>query len=261
MSHRVARFFFLLSLVGIVPFAVFAFPLITSATLKPASAANDQFSEQAPQNNANNNQVSESQNDGALHQYNLGVINLSVFTTDDAPVTVNVLPQNITSLAHGPASITPTSSPAYGTLSVNSDGTVTYFPTQQFVMAGTKTTDVFSYLASIGSSTYSGKITVTVTETQKAPIATPYSDFAVASSSSNNTFQLPAMDKNSEPLTYSIVTPPAFGTYTLENSTGLLYYTPDYSYVGNDTLTFVASDGHLKSGLGVVRISVSDGPG
>ena len=54
---------------------------------------------------------------------------------------------------------------------------------------------------------------------------------------------LPATDPESDPLTFSVVTPPTKGTLTITNtSTGAFTYTPNAGAVGYDTFTYRAAD-------------------
>lgn len=64
---------------------------------------------------------------------------------------------------------------------------------------------------------------------------------------------------DNEPVSFTIVEPPAHGVLT-----GLapnLIYTPDTGYVGADSFTFRASDGQGAEGVGVVTITVGGQPG
>jgi hypothetical protein len=65
---------------------------------------------------------------------------------------------------------------------------------------------------------------------------------------------LTATDPNNDPLTYSIVTPPAHGT--LSGTAPNLTYNPALDYVGPDSFTFKANDGTLDSNVATVSITV-----
>jgi len=67
---------------------------------------------------------------------------------------------------------------------------------------------------------------------------------------------LTAIDPNNDPLTYSIVTPPAHGTLT--GTAPNLIYNPDAGYLGPDTFTFKANDGTFDSNIATVSITVQD---
>ena len=67
---------------------------------------------------------------------------------------------------------------------------------------------------------------------------------------------LTAIDPNNDPLTYSIVTPPAHGTLT--GTAPNLTYNPVAGYLGPDSFTFKANDGTFDSNNGTVSITVQD---
>ena len=66
---------------------------------------------------------------------------------------------------------------------------------------------------------------------------------------------LSATDMQSDPLTYSVVTPPVHGG--LSGVAPSLTYTPDPGYRGDDAFTFRADDGLLHSNLATVRLTVA----
>jgi len=67
---------------------------------------------------------------------------------------------------------------------------------------------------------------------------------------------LKATDANNDPLTYSVVTPPAHGT--VSGTAPNLNYNPDANYVGPDSFTFKANDGTADSNNATVSITVQD---
>ena len=67
---------------------------------------------------------------------------------------------------------------------------------------------------------------------------------------------LTATDPNNDPLTYSIVTPPAHGILT--GTAPNLMYNPTTGYVGPDSFTFKANDGTIDSNIATVSITVQD---
>ncbi len=66
---------------------------------------------------------------------------------------------------------------------------------------------------------------------------------------------LTATDANGDPLTYIIVSNPAHGT--LSGTGASRTYTPATNYVGSDSFTFKANDGHGDSNVATVSISVT----
>jgi hypothetical protein len=53
---------------------------------------------------------------------------------------------------------------------------------------------------------------------------------------------LGAVDPENDPLTYTIVTPPAHGTLGTVGASGSVVYTPAHGYLGTDSFTYTASD-------------------
>ena len=66
---------------------------------------------------------------------------------------------------------------------------------------------------------------------------------------------LAATDMQADPLTYSVVSPPAHGT--LSGAAPTLTYTPDAGYRGDDAFTFRANDGNEDSDVATVRLTVA----
>ena len=93
----------------------------------------------------------------------------------------------------------------------------------------------------------------TITDDDSSPVA------ASLSLSANEDTAVPvvlvASDPDCQPLTYSIVTPPAHGA--LSGSGADLTYTPAANYHGSDSFTFRASDGVNESNIATVSITVN----
>src|SRR6185295_19710335 len=66
--------------------------------------------------------------------------------------------------------------------------------------------------------------------------------------------RLHATDVDNDPLTYSIVDPPAHGTLT--GAAPTVRYTPQQGYVGPDSFTFRAHDGTVFSAPALVTLAV-----
>lgn len=72
---------------------------------------------------------------------------------------------------------------------------------------------------------------------------------------------LSASDPDGEQLTYTIVSPPAHGSAQLSGTVGGAYtYTPSSGYVGSDSFTFKANDGHADSNTATISITVQKKP-
>ena len=95
----------------------------------------------------------------------------------------------------------------------------------------------------------------TITDDDSSPVA------ASQSPSTDEDTALPvtlvATDANCDPLTYSIVTPPAHGA--LSGSGADRTYTPAANYNGPDSFTFRATDGVNESNVATVSITVNPG--
>ncbi len=67
--------------------------------------------------------------------------------------------------------------------------------------------------------------------------------------------ELPVTDPDGDALTYTVVSPPAHGTYSFFLS--YLVYTPAADFHGTDSFTFKASDGVLESDVVTVSLTVT----
>ncbi len=64
-----------------------------------------------------------------------------------------------------------------------------------------------------------------------------------------------AQDAEFDPLTFSVVTPPAHGTLTLQG--GVAHYTPDGTFSGADAFVWKANDGHADSNHATVALRLT----
>ena len=128
--------------------------------------------------------------------------------------------------------------PAHGTLT-GTGANLTYSPDPEF-----EGLDSFTYRANDGSlDSNLATASITVTHINHPPVAdskavsTP-EDVAVAT-------PLSGTDADSDPLTYTVVTPPAHGT--LSGTAPNLTYTPAANFNGSDSFSFKVNDGHVDS--------------
>ncbi|UJS25750.1 Ig-like domain-containing protein [Thiothrix winogradskyi] len=151
------------------------------------------------------------------------------------------------------------SQPAHGTLGrVGGDGKVSYTPTAGYVGA-----DSFTYKVNDGkadSAVATVKLTVkaktdggTTGSTNHAPVAVAGS--LTVSNSGADWVKLEATDADGDTLTFRIVTEPAHGTLRLGQG-NVYIYTPNSSYEGDDSFTFVANDGKVDSAAATVAVRV-----
>ncbi|MEO7731487.1 MAG: Ig-like domain-containing protein [Kofleriaceae bacterium] len=99
----------------------------------------------------------------------------------------------------------------------------------------------------------SGTAEITVTQPDRAPIAT--SDQLAAVAGLPRSFSLHASDQDGQALTFTVVTQPAHGT--ISGSVPDLVYTPTAGFSGIDQLTFSVSDGKLTSEVAYVVFVVA----
>jgi hypothetical protein len=103
------------------------------------------------------------------------------------------------------------------------------------------------------TSTNSTAVRVTVVPANTAPTASPQ-NLSVAEDTSLPVV-LAAVDAEGNPLTYTIVNPPAHGS--LAGTAPNAVYTPNANFHGVDTFTFKANDGTLDSASAAVTITVT----
>jgi hypothetical protein len=143
--------------------------------------------------------------------------------------------------------------PAHGTLGTPVGRTVSTHNTAQWPYtpdAGYSGSDSFTYHAiddfGAASQPRTATITVYAADFNRPPhCSLPPPDLPLNGSIVHGptTYSTFCFDEDEDPLTMTVVTPPAHGT--LEFLPGdTLSYTPDAGYTGPDTLTYTASDGH-----------------
>ncbi|MGQ9871046.1 Ig-like domain-containing protein [Leptodesmis sp.] len=134
------------------------------------------------------------------------------------------------------------SSPANGTLNLNSNGSFTYVP-----RAGFTGTDSFTYRANDGSlnSLNTATVNIIVTLTPNQPPVANGDTFTTPANSTltvGNVLTNDTDPDNNIPLTASLLVAPAnAATFTL-NPNGTFTYIPLANFTGNDTFTYVARD-------------------
>jgi VCBS repeat-containing protein len=148
------------------------------------------------------------------------------------------------------------SSTSNGTLSFNSDGSFSYTPHPNF-----NGTDSFTYLASDGGNESNvAMVTLTVTGFNDIPVAQNDAYETIAGLTAVAPGVLANdMDADNDPLTALLVTPPLFGTVTL-NPDGSFVYQPLANFIGADSFSYKASDGNSDSNVAMVTIAVIPPP-
>ncbi|MCA1683594.1 MAG: tandem-95 repeat protein, partial [Actinobacteria bacterium] len=135
--------------------------------------------------------------------------------------------------------------------------TVTYTPAPGF-----SGTDTFGYRACDNGLTGAAPdpqcadstVTVAVRRVNRAPVATDV-DVTVAEDATAP-LTLAATDPDVDPLTFTVVGPPAHGS--LSGTEASRTYTPGPDFFGADSFTFRAGDGALDSNVATVRVVVTE---
>ena len=144
------------------------------------------------------------------------------------------------------------SGPTHGVLTLNSDGSFTYTPDNNYIG-----TDSFAYQANNGQIN-SDVATVTINITLDPPAAN--NDVYAILENSPLTVSAPGVLANdtggSGPLTAILANGTANGTLTL-NADGAFNYMPGTNFAGIDSFTYQATDGSLTSSVAMATIDVT----
>lgn len=179
-----------------------------------------------------------------------------VTISEDDIVTVNVLGNDRVYLGWDRSPrIVDATEPGSGQIIVNSDGTITYTPSQIQLPSGYEKADIVQYTASAdGVSAYTGTITIWVEQVNDPPVA--YAANYTIDENAETTFFLGSFDEDSDSLTYEVVSFPEFGQSELNPYSGRLVYTPLYEFSGKEYLSFQVSDGAATSDVANITITV-----
>ena len=142
-----------------------------------------------------------------------------------------------------------------GKLSWQADGSFTYDPRGEFdfLPAGQHVAGTAMYTVSDGQGgTAQAILTVTIAGVNDAPVA--HGPPVNTDVNQPVAVTLTADDVESEPLTFTLVTPPLHGT--LSGIGPALTYTPATDYNGGDSFTYQANDGQANSNVAMVTIRV-----
>lgn len=142
-----------------------------------------------------------------------------------------------------------------GTLILNPDGSFIYTPNLGFTG-----TDTFTYRANDGQTDSNiAMVTITVTEINETAVA--QNDAYETLAGSLLSVAAPGVlvndtDANNDSLAVTLVTPPLFGTVTL-NADGSFDYIPAMNFTGTDSFSYKANDGSADSNVAMVTITVN----
>jgi subtilisin family serine protease len=175
----------------------------------------------------------------------------TVVTDEDAAIAIDVLANDVDPEG-GPLSVTAATTPAHGSVSVASDGTISYTPAPDY-----HGTDTFDYTIQDGAGlTDTATVSLDVTPVNDQPVAA--NDSASTAEDAPTTIDVLAndTDPDGDPLTVSDVGAPSVGSVAIE-ADGRLTYTPAANYAGSDTFSYTVADGAGGSDSATVSITVS----
>ncbi len=144
--------------------------------------------------------------------------------------------------------------PANGTVRINSDDSVTYTPKSGYTGA-----DAFSYLVSDGFE-QPATATVTVTVQNRPPVAGADSATTVAPNSVKIAVLANDSDPDGHTLTVVGANTPGHGTATVTSDRKAITYKPAARYSGTDSFTYTLGDGHDGTAQGRVTVAVTNNP-
>ncbi len=183
------------------------------------------------------------------------VIDDAYATAEDVPLSVSsgggVL-INDADPESGPLTAVLLTTPSQGMVVLNADGSFVYTPN-----ANASGVDSFTYQAvDLAGSATTGTVTVTVSEQNDPPVAgndafNTDEDVALAGSVVGGD-----VDVDGDPLTYTLLTPPAQGTLTLDDA-GNFLYTPNVDANGIDAWVYRVDDGRGGADTATVNLTVN----
>ncbi|HVR67840.1 MAG TPA: tandem-95 repeat protein, partial [Verrucomicrobiae bacterium] len=179
----------------------------------------------------------------------------SVSVNEDTAVTVNVL-GNDSDVDLDTLAVTGASA-GHGTVTVNSDGSLTYKGDANF-----NGTDSITYSISDGhGGTASSTVAVTVNAVNDAPVAA--GDVAVTNEDTAVTVNVLGNDGDVDGDSLAVTKASAAHGMVTINGDGTLTYAPTANYNGTDTISYSISDGHggtSSASVAVTINSVNDAP-
>lgn len=160
-------------------------------------------------------------------------------TNEDTPVTIAVL-ANDTDADGNTLSVASVTTATKGAVAISGTGVV-YTPN-----ANANGSDTFTYVASDGTLTAMGTVTVTITPVNDPPVAISDTVTVTKDTAKLITVLSNDTDVDGDVLTVASVSLPAHGTAVITDGTKVTY-TPAAGYLGTDSFTYVVSDGSLVS--------------
>ncbi len=179
-------------------------------------------------------------------------------TDEETPVTITVLSNDTD--ADGSLDVTTVSSgqgPGHGTVVVSQAGTVTYTPEKDFFGTDTLT---YTVQDNLGASSNSALVEIVVRDVNDPPVAVNdagavFGGVPVAVDVTQNDTD---SDGTINPASVSISTFPANGTVAINGITGVVTYTPNSGFQGQDNFSYrVSDDDGAQSNAATVVVVVS----
>ncbi|EJG0634321.1 tandem-95 repeat protein [Vibrio parahaemolyticus] len=180
----------------------------------------------------------------------------STNVVEDTPTIINVLGNDTFEGADKVVSLDAENSPKNGTVIVNSDGTVTYTPDDNYVGE-----DTFTYIVTSGGVSESTTVEVNVTPVNDAPVAK--NDISTTQEDTAVTIDVLSNDTDVDGDKLSIESasvPKEQGTVQVVN--GKLVFTPAENFNGQAEITYTVTDGQLtdEAKVTVTVNPVNDAP-
>ncbi|MBX2999576.1 MAG: tandem-95 repeat protein [Caldilineaceae bacterium] len=141
--------------------------------------------------------------------------------------------------------------PSFASFIDNGDGTGSISFAPGYVDSGVY--DNIGVTVSDGELSASNSFTLTVNNVNRAPVAVDQT--LITDEDSSLPITLTATDADGDALTFSVVNTPTHGT--LSGSAPDLTYTPAPNYHGEESFTFMASDGSIDSNIATVSITIN----
>lgn len=189
--------------------------------------------------------------------------NPDTYTTDeDQTLIVSAVQgvlQNDTDPENNPLTATLVTETENGTIGLQANGTFIYSPNENFFG-----TDQFSYVASDGfDDTEPTTVTINVTSVNDVPTSVADAFFTTPGNALSKSAALGLLRNDSDieatPLTAQLGSAPSNGTVVV-NADGSFDYTPNADFTGNDSFTYIASDGTDATAETEVFVGVSPQP-
>jgi hypothetical protein len=169
----------------------------------------------------------------------------SLTTDEDTPLTVTLTGSDVDGDS---LTFTVVTQPAHGSLTGTAPD-LTYTPDPDFNGA-----DSFTFIVNDGElDSAVANIDITINAVNDAPTADAQS--LTTDEDTPLAVTLTGSDVDGDSLTFTVVTPPAFGSLT--GTAPDLTYTPDPDFNGADSFTFIVNDGELESAVANIDITIN----